>query len=361
MRKLKSLTVKDTEEYQDSEQDSEDTDQDEKFELKDENEVKEGKRKKIKKKKGVETKKGSLKKGKKKKMEKKVENIQEEVIKRKEKKAKRKKGDTNGSIEKGNDAEKKTQHRKKMAKRKFTEEGERTEKSRKRTKKAKLVNRGIEEDIVEEKKPDSINNVELLMEGDGTEDIESSQLNLVQELDIADPSNKETVSDMKSSLNLNPKNVFQMEDLGRQNDLLNYTSDNGDNETHAQRITIQEAFANDDVIEEFVKEKEDAIEASKSKDLDLSPPGWGDWGGPGIDETKRKKKFIVPAKPAAPRKDTSLAHVIINEDRDKKFAKYQVKYHFSVLEQCSIVLERMIYCITAIFVVLNNCRIVSEQ
>lgn len=335
------MTVKDTEEHQDGKQDGQDSegsDQDEKFELKDENEVKEGKRKKIKKKDSVETKKGGLKKGKKKVKERNVKNIQEEVMKRKEKKAKRKKGDTNGNIEKGNDAEKKTEQRKNRAKRKFTEEGERTEKLQKRTKKAKLVNSRIEKDIVEENEQDSIDNEELLMEGDGIEDIdESSQLNLVQELDIADPSN--TVSDMKSSLNLNPKNVFQIEDLGGQNDLLNYTSDDGDNEANAQRITIQEAFCNDDVIEEFVKEKEDAIEASKPKDLDLSLPGWGDWGGPGIDETKRKKKFIVPAKPKAPRKDKSLAHVIINEVRDKKFAKYQVKELFIVLEQCSIVLE----------------------
>lgn len=317
--------MKDTEEYQDGEQDehdSEGSDQDEKFELKNESEVQEGKRKKIKKKSGVETRKGSLKKGKKKKMkERQVENIQEEVIKRKEKKAKSKKGGTNVNIEKGNDAEK-TEQRKKKAKRKFTVEDERTEKSQKRTKKAKLVSYGIEEDVVEGNEPDIINNEELLMEGDGIEDIKSSLGNLVQELDVTDPSNTETFSDMKSSLNLNPKNVFQIEDLGRQNDLLNYT---GDDETHTQRMTIQEAFANDDVIEEFVKEKEDAIEASKPKDLDLSLPGWGDWGGPGIDETKRKKKFIVPAKPAAPRKDTSLAHVIINEDRDKKFAKNQVK------------------------------------
>lgn len=321
--------MKDTEEYQDGEQnehDSEGSDQDEKFELKNESEVQEGKRKKIKKKSGVETKKGSLKKCKKKKMnEREVENIQEEVIKRREKKAKSKKGGTNVNIEKGNDAEKKTEQRKKKAKRKFTVEDERTEKSQKRTKKAKLVSYGIEEDVVEGNEPDIINNEELLMEGDGTEDIKSSLGNLVQELDVTDPSNTETFSDMKSSLNLNPKNVFQIEDLGRQNDLLNYTGDDGDDETHTQRMTIQEAFANDDVIEEFVKEKEDAIEASKPKDLDLSLPGWGDWGGPGIDETKRKKKFIVPAKPAAPRKDTSLAHVIINEDRDKKFAKNQVK------------------------------------
>lgn len=212
----------------------------------------------------------------------------------------------------------KTSERKKK-KRTITDESRMNEKSKK-SKKAKLVKSGIDEDIVEETEQDRTfgdDHEQLLIEGDGIEDLESSQ---TRDLEITDTT--ETVSETKSTLN--PKNVFQIEDLGRQNDLLNYTADDSDSETCAQRMTIQEAFANDDVIEEFVKEKADATEANKPKDLDLSLPGWGDWAGPGIVETKRRKKFTVPAKPVPARKDNKLAHVIINEFRDKKFAKNQV-------------------------------------
>ena len=190
----------------------------------------------------------------------------------------------------------------------------------KKNKKAKMLNSRIEEVNIQKETGQDItfgNDGEqlLLIEGDAIQDHETFQ---TQDTEITD--SKITVADDKCTLN--PKNVFQIEDLGKENDWLKYgDSDDG---VDVHRMTIQEAFANDDVIEEFVKEKADTAEAGKPKVLDLSLPGWGDWGGPGIDETKRKRKFKVPSKQVRPRKDMKLAHVIINEDRDKKFAKNQV-------------------------------------
>lgn len=40
-----------------------------------------------------------------------------------------------------------------------------------------------------------------------------------------------------------------------------------------QKQMIKEAFAGDDVIKEFLKEKREAIQANKPKDLDLTLPG----------------------------------------------------------------------------------------
>lgn len=54
-----------------------------------------------------------------------------------------------------------------------------------------------------------------------------------------------------------------------------------------------QAFASDDVVEEFEKEKSETAEKEKVKDLDFSIPGWGEWGGAGIVPSKKKKKRFV--------------------------------------------------------------------
>ncbi|XP_071954894.1 U3 small nucleolar RNA-associated protein 14 homolog A-like isoform X2 [Antedon mediterranea] len=90
-------------------------------------------------------------------------------------------------------------------------------------------------------------------------------------------------------------------------------------------MNIQEAFADDDVVEDFQQDKKRKIDESTPKDIDLTLPGWGDWGGTGVKPSKRKKKrFIIKAPPAAPRQDRKLAHVIINEKRNKSVAMHQV-------------------------------------
>lgn len=40
-------------------------------------------------------------------------------------------------------------------------------------------------------------------------------------------------------------------------------------------------------------EKEAIIDKDTPKDIDLTLPGWGSWGGPGIKVTKRKRKRFV--------------------------------------------------------------------
>lgn len=242
-----------------------------------------------------------------------VEGQKEDGVKRKGKKKRLEKECT----ESGN--EKETKRKKK--KRKNSEESGMNEFSE-RNKKAKVLKSGIGEGNVQEERGQELtfgNDDEqlLLIEGDGIQDDETFQTQDTEAMD-----SKVSVADDKSTLN--PKNVFQIEDLRKENDLLRYADGDSDEEIDVHRMTIQEAFANDDVIEEFVKEKTDTAEANKPKVVDLSLPGWGDWGGPGIDETKRKRKFKVPTKSARVRKDTKLAHVIINEERDKKFAKNQV-------------------------------------
>ena len=63
-----------------------------------------------------------------------------------------------------------------------------------------------------------------------------------------------------------------------------------DEEERHQRQMTKEAFAGDDVIRDFLKEKREAVEASKPKDLDLTLPGWGKWGGMGLKPSAKKRR-----------------------------------------------------------------------
>jgi len=92
-----------------------------------------------------------------------------------------------------------------------------------------------------------------------------------------------------------------------------------------QAMNINEAFANDDVVADFIKEKNELIEKSKPKSVDLTLPGWGEWGGPGLKVSKNKRrKFMKEPGPAPKRKDDGNTHVIINEKNNESFAKHQV-------------------------------------
>ncbi|KAG0345146.1 hypothetical protein BG004_003929 [Podila humilis] len=95
----------------------------------------------------------------------------------------------------------------------------------------------------------------------------------------------------------------------------------------SQRDLVARAFANDNVVSEFEREKMETVEADKPKDVDMTLPGWGSWSGKGA---KKKKNVIVKkAQPGegvdqSKRKDAKLAHVIISEKRDKKASAYAV-------------------------------------
>ncbi|XP_010831151.1 PREDICTED: U3 small nucleolar RNA-associated protein 14 homolog A-like, partial [Bison bison bison] len=99
-----------------------------------------------------------------------------------------------------------------------------------------------------------------------------------------------------------------------------------DEEERDQRQIIKEAFAGDDVIRDFLKEKREAVEASKPKDLDLTLPGWGEWGGIGLKPSaKKRRRFLIKAPEGPPRKDKNLPNVIINEKRNTHAAAHQVQ------------------------------------
>ena len=58
----------------------------------------------------------------------------------------------------------------------------------------------------------------------------------------------------------------------------------------ARVIVSFQAFAADDVVADFSSEKDAMKQRDKPKDIDLTLPGWGDWGGGGLKVSKRKRK-----------------------------------------------------------------------
>jgi len=104
-----------------------------------------------------------------------------------------------------------------------------------------------------------------------------------------------------------------------------------------QQDLIKQAFAGDDVVQEFEAEKKQVIKDEGDQIEDLTLPGWGDWAG-GKNKKFKKNKIIKKTKgtDVEKRKDKNLKNVIINEKVNKKNAKYQssaVPFPFENREQ----------------------------
>lgn len=91
--------------------------------------------------------------------------------------------------------------------------------------------------------------------------------------------------------------------------------DSEEEEDKKKHLNLMEAFAEDDIADQFMQEKKEEEKTSKGKEIDLSMPGWGSWAGTGVEKKSRRKtrKFIVRL-PSVPRKDKKRPNVIINED-----------------------------------------------
>ncbi|XP_072763673.1 U3 small nucleolar RNA-associated protein 14 homolog A [Anoplolepis gracilipes] len=127
--------------------------------------------------------------------------------------------------------------------------------------------------------------------------------------------------DPEKYLNIKPKYLkTQIPDIATGEE------ENSEQEEEMHKI-MSEAFADDDVVEEFKKEQEEEIEKSQPKSIDLSLPGWGSWAGPNIKKSKirrKKKRFILNVPKEMPRRPENQGKVIIFQNDEKKLRKHLV-------------------------------------
>ena len=104
-----------------------------------------------------------------------------------------------------------------------------------------------------------------------------------------------------------------------------------------QKDLIKQAFAGDDVVQEFEIEKKRVVREEDDKEEDMTLPGWGDWAGGNKKSKKRKVvRKVDGVVQKDKRKDKNLKNVIINEKVNKKNLKYQssaVPFPFESREQ----------------------------
>lgn len=101
-------------------------------------------------------------------------------------------------------------------------------------------------------------------------------------------------------------------------------SDNEEGED-VQRMTIAEAFEDDDIVMDFKQEKEDRVKADQPEDINLTLPGWGAWTGSGVSEKEQQKKRMVLKFPKElPRKDDRKDKLILNEAVPDKLKEHLV-------------------------------------
>lgn len=93
------------------------------------------------------------------------------------------------------------------------------------------------------------------------------------------------------------------------------------------RDLVRKAFAGDEVVANFEREKRATIQEEDEKVVDNTLPGWGSWTGAGIGkkaEQRNKGKVLtkLPGVAAKKRQDAKLDRVIINEKKVKKNSRY---------------------------------------
>ncbi|EEB09239.1 U3 snoRNP protein Utp14 [Schizosaccharomyces japonicus yFS275] len=93
-----------------------------------------------------------------------------------------------------------------------------------------------------------------------------------------------------------------------------------------QRDLVAKAFAGDNVVAEFRRDKKAAVKEDAPKEEDNSLPGWGSWTGAGTKNKRKPKVKKVAGLDPSKRKDAKLKNVIINEKRNKHNAKLTVSH-----------------------------------
>ncbi|KAI9151777.1 U6 small nucleolar RNA-associated protein [Paramyrothecium foliicola] len=160
----------------------------------------------------------------------------------------------------------------------------------------------------------------------GTSGVRIDDLDLTSNVMVAAP---RASSKAKSSASGKPASKAKQQDGGDNED--DSDSDAAADQHLPMAIRDQElvarAFAGEDVVGQFQREKEEIEEADDDKVVDNTLPGWGSWVGDGVSArelNRHKGRFLtkVEGVKKKDRKDAKLDKVIINEKRVKKNDRY---------------------------------------
>ncbi|XP_050079186.1 U3 small nucleolar RNA-associated protein 14 homolog A [Anopheles maculipalpis] len=158
----------------------------------------------------------------------------------------------------------------------------------------------------------------------------SDKMDTVKVTHISDGSS--TAPTTKALAEINLKQVVQMKPkhllTALPNTIISGELSEDEDANDAHRLTIAEAFEDDDIVADFAKEKQDERQKDIPQEIELTLPGWGHWAGAGIQPRAQRpnaRKLFKPP-PALPRRDDNRDQVIINEDglKNEKLGKHLV-------------------------------------
>lgn len=92
----------------------------------------------------------------------------------------------------------------------------------------------------------------------------------------------------------------------------------------AKRLTIAEAFEDDDILADFERDQDAEKRKGEPAEINLTLPGWGSWAGTGIEKRARNKKLILKFPKQEERRDENKGHVIIVDNDNRKLRDHQV-------------------------------------
>lgn len=127
-----------------------------------------------------------------------------------------------------------------------------------------------------------------------------------------------------NSTNINPEEFMKTKKIYLKTTLPNIEQGEDDEMDAAmeKQLTIAEAFEDDDILNDFQQENADENEKKQPKDIDLTLPGWGSWGGCGIKP--RSKKLIIKFPKEEQRREENKGHVVIVDEKNDGLRKHQV-------------------------------------
>lgn len=144
------------------------------------------------------------------------------------------------------------------------------------------------------------------------------------------------ISDTNETSNINPDKFITVKRrhlqtaLPDMDGISGYDMDNDDDITgasieNAKRLTIAEAFEDDDIVADFKQDKSDnSAKNERAKEIDLTLPGWGSWAGCGINHKKKTNKLILKFPKEEKRRDENKGNVVIADEVNQKLRDHQV-------------------------------------